>query len=455
MSGPGPSGGPDSPGARRSPGEAGTPGASGAADTPTRPRPTRTGTGTRTRTRPGRFALLGRPDFLRIWLAGGLSGTSRWLEMLAIGLYTFHETGSPFLVTAMLFARTLPSMLFGAPLGALAARFDRKRLLAMSFAVLTAGAAVLFALAHAGRLELWHVAVGVVLSGCAWAMDHPVRRTLLGEIAGNRRLAIAMSLDMATVHATRAIGPIAGGALLHWHGITGVYALAVLLNGASFLNATRLRHRGTRDAPSPAVRFTRTLSDGIAFARGSPVVLGVLTVTMIVNLFGFSYISIAPVIGEEVLGLDPVRVGFLMATEGLGAFLGSLALATFVRPAWYRPVYGAGAAGFLAMVFLFSLSTWFAASLPILLFAGLAVSGFAAMQGTLLMHGTPPEMRSRMMGLLALAIGAAPFGILVVGALSEWLGPARALTVTSLTGLTALFGAALAWRAQRQAARQP
>ena len=145
----------------------------------------------------------------------------------------------------------------------------------------------------------------------------------------------------------------------------------------------------------------------------------------------------------------------MMATEGLGAFLGSLALATFVRPAWYRPVYGAGAAGFLAMVFLFSLSTWFAASLPILLFAGLAVSGFAAMQGTLLMHGTPPEMRSRMMGLLALAIGAAPFGILVVGALSEWLGPARALTVTSLTGLTALVGAALAWRAQRQAARQP
>ena len=355
----------------------------------------------------------------------------------------------------MVFARTLPSMLLGAPVGVLAARLDRKRLLAINFAVLTVTAAVLFGLAHTGRLELWHVAAGAVLSGCTWAMDHPVRRTLLGEIAGNRRLAVAMSLDMATVHATRAIGPIAGGALLHWHGIAGVYALAVLLNGASFLNATRLRHRSRREVPSQTLRFARILSDGIAFARGNPVVLAVLTVTLIVNLFGFSYISIAPVIGEEVLGLDPVRVGFMMATEGLGAFLGSLALATFVRPAWYRPVYGTGAAGFLAMVFLFSLSTWFAASLPILFVAGLAVSGFAAMQGTLLMHGTPPEMRSRLMGLLTLSIGFAPLGILLVGALSEWLGPARAITVTSLTGLTALAAAAFAWPALRQTARQP
>ena len=403
------------------------------------------------RARPGRFALFRKPDFLCLWLAGGFSGTIRWLETLAIGLYTFHETGSPFLVTAMLFARTLPSMLIGAPIGALAARLDRKRLLAAGFAALTAAAAVLFALAHTGRLALWHVAVGAVLSGCAWAMDHPVRRTLLGEVAGNRRLAVAMSLDMATVHATRAIGPLAGGALLHWHGIAGVYALAVVLNGASFLNATRLRHRARREAPSAAVRFARVLSDGIAFARGNPQVLGVLTFTVIVNLFGFSYVSIAPVIGEQVLGLDPVRVGLMMATEGVGALVGSLALATFVRPAWYRPIFNAGAAGFLAMVVLFSFSAWFAVSLPLLLLAGLGVAGFAAMQGTLLMHGTPPDMRSRVMGLLSLAIGAAPFGILLVGALSEWLGPARALTVTSLAGLTALAVAVFVRPAARSA----
>ena len=109
--------------------------------------------------RAGRFALFREPDFLHLWLAGGFSGTIRWLETLAVGLYTFHETGSPFLVTAMLFARTLPSMLLGAPIGALAARFDRKRLLAAGFAVLTLAALALLGLALAGRLTIWHVVV--------------------------------------------------------------------------------------------------------------------------------------------------------------------------------------------------------------------------------------------------------------------------------------------------------
>ena len=412
----------------------------------------------RRRSRPAgasRFTLFQDPDFLRIWLAGGFGGTIRWLETLALGLYTFHETGSPFLVTAMLFARTLPTMLVGAPLGALAARFDRKRLLAAGFAVLTATAAVLLALALTDRLELWHVAAGAVLSGCGWAMDHPIRRTLLGEIAGNARLATAVSLDTATIHVTRALGPLVGGALLHWQGIAGIYAMGVALNGASLVNAMLIRHRSSSDTPPAAERFLRTLSDGLAFVRTSPLVLGVLTVTVIVNLFGFSYVSIAPVIGEEVLALDPVRIGIMMATEACGAFLASLALATFARPAWYQPVFTAGAACFIGMVTVFSLSTWFALSLPVLLVAGFGVAGFSAMQSTLLLHGTPLHMRSRVMGLLSLSIGAAPFGILLVGVLSEWLGPARALTVTSLAGLTALAATALVWPSLRRGPRGP
>ena len=33
-------------------------------------------------------SLLGDPAFLRIWIAGGLVGTIRWLEVLAVGVYT-------------------------------------------------------------------------------------------------------------------------------------------------------------------------------------------------------------------------------------------------------------------------------------------------------------------------------------------------------------------------------
>ena len=74
-------------------------------------------------------SLLTDPAFLRIWIAGGLVGTIRWLEVLAVGVYTYQITGSPFIVATMLFARMVPTMLLGAFAGALAERVNRRHLL--------------------------------------------------------------------------------------------------------------------------------------------------------------------------------------------------------------------------------------------------------------------------------------------------------------------------------------
>ena len=45
---------------------------------------------------------------------------------------------------------------------------------------------------------------------------------------------------------------------------------------------------------------------------------------MIVNLWGFAYITMVPVIGERVLGLSAALIGVLMSIEGLGALIGAL-----------------------------------------------------------------------------------------------------------------------------------
>ena len=46
----------------------------------------------------GPFALLRHPQFLRLWLVGGLAGTMRWLELLAIGVWAFELTRSALVV---------------------------------------------------------------------------------------------------------------------------------------------------------------------------------------------------------------------------------------------------------------------------------------------------------------------------------------------------------------------
>ena len=52
--------------------------------------------------------LLSDPDYLNIWLVGGLTGVIRWLQLLVMGIYTFEITGSPLLVSLVPMLWMLP-----------------------------------------------------------------------------------------------------------------------------------------------------------------------------------------------------------------------------------------------------------------------------------------------------------------------------------------------------------
>ena len=108
----------------------------------------------------------------------------RWLELLAVSVFVLEATGSPFLVALLTFLRMAPMLLCGIPAGALADRYDRRRLLIIGLVVLALISAVLALLARSGRLAIWQIALGTLLSGVFWSAEFPVRRTMLGEIAG-------------------------------------------------------------------------------------------------------------------------------------------------------------------------------------------------------------------------------------------------------------------------------
>lgn len=210
--------------------------------------------------------LLAEPNFLRVWLAGACAATARWLEMLAVGIFVFEETGSPLLVAAMLMLRMLPLALFGAFGGEVASRFDRRRVLLGTLGALTALSGGLAGLAALGWLAVWHVAVGAVVTGVAWAMDFPVRRTLLADVAGNARLGAAMSLDTVASSGTRMAGPILGGGLYAASGMDGAFLLTAAAHGLAFCISCRCSSAAGPSA-SPISGCSRL---GSARARPAP-----------------------------------------------------------------------------------------------------------------------------------------------------------------------------------------
>jgi len=110
-------------------------------------------------------------------------------------------------------------------------------------------------------------------------------------------------------------------------------------------------------------------------------------------------------------------------------------IALKARPSGYTRVYAIGSIGFLTAILLFSLSPSFWMALPIMVIGGFSMSGFATMQSIIVITSAPIEIRGRVLGVLAAAIGTGPFGALIVGSLAVIWGANNAVTAIAVTGL--------------------
>ena len=401
------------------------------------------------KTRAAPLMLLAQRDFRLVWLAGALGGFMRWMDVLAVSVYVLQITGSAFFVGLTLFVRIIPMFLFGAAAGALAAMVDRKKLLVVSMFFLAGVYGSLAWLAWTGELQVWQLGIVVFFSGTFWTLELPIRRTMIAEIAGIENLGATMGLESSTTNLTRMLGPFAGGFLFELAGLPGtLFVGLVLYLIAAFAMMPVVYARARPKGERPA--FFANILEGLGYARTSRSIKATLAITIVLNLFGFSFVSMVPVIAKNVLGLSPFPTGILMAAEGFGAFIGALLIAFYAKPSRFRQIYFSGTCIYLGCIFLFALSPVFGFSITLLWIGGFGVAGFASMQSALMIASAPPEMRNRIMGLLTMCIGVGPLGILIVGTLSEILGAPTGILITSSTGIVGMICATILWPEMRK-----
>ncbi len=390
-------------------------------------------------------ALFRDRDFLRLWTAGFCIFVVRWIEILAVGVFAYNATGSAFIVAMLTMLRLLPMGLFGAFLGAAAERMDRRLALLLIILSQMATSAVIAGLALADAVAVWHLAVASFMNGIAWASDNPVRRAMIGQVAGPSRMGTAMSVDVATSNGSRVLGPTIGGLLLAAVGLDGAFLLGALLYAPAVVAVLRLPRTPPR-AEAGSAPVMASIAEGFRYVRGEPRLVGALLVTLLFNLFGWPFTSMIPVIGQDRLGLGPTGIGVLASIDGVGAFAGAVTIAVLAQPRHYKAIYLGGITLYFAMLSAFALATdpvW--AGIALLL-TGIGGAGFAIMQPTLVFLATPPEMRSRVLGLLSVCIGLGPIGFAALGLLAEAIGAPAATAAIGLAGLIALAAAFPWWR---------
>jgi predicted MFS family arabinose efflux permease len=304
---------------------------------------------------------------------------------------------------------------------------------------------ILALLAWSDQLAVWHVALASFVNGIAWTTDNPVRRTMIGEVVGPDRMSAAMSLDVGANNASRMLGPTLGGVLLATVGIGGAFAVSVACYVAAVVAALRIVHRNPV-RPSGAASILERMVEGFMLVQRDRRLIGTLVITVIYNTFGWPFTSMIPVIGQDNLGLGAVGIGLLASMDGVGAFCGAVLIALLARPAMFARLYIGGVFVYLLMLPVFALAPGSLLAGAVLLITGLANAGFSIMQATLVFLAAPPEMRSRIFGVLSVCIGVGMVGFIQLGVLAGVMGAAWATAVTGIAGIAAMLLTSRWWR---------
>ena len=392
---------------------------------------------------PGPFSVLFNRDFRLLWLAGLFRFHSRWMETLVLGYIVWELTGSEFLVGTIGFFRMAAMPILGLPAGIMADRLNRKLIIVLTEGINVVFSIVLFILVARGSIQFWQIAALTLAMGTSWMCSFPSRSSLVQDLVGSNRLTNAMSLDMSAMTFSKMLGPILAGLLLYLAGpaagpAVATFTLAALYTiGFLLLIPVRAPQRTFTIEREP---IKQLLSEGVLFVVKSPVLLPAILITITANMFIFPFMVMIPVFALEVLQVNETLMGILAAADGLGALVGALFLASRRSIRGPGMIYAFGTAFAAVAVLGFAQSTSYTLSLALLLASGLSFAGFTVMQPVLMLLGAPPEMRGRSMGVNMVAVGAAPIGFLLTGAMSQAWGAPTAVTINCIAGLVCMIG---------------
>lgn len=383
--------------------------------------------------------LFSIPDYRRGWLLGLLTGIVRWLEFLAIGIFAYQLTESPPLVALLAIVRVAPYAFLGIFVGALTDRFDRKLMFTVCLLAMIATSAAMVYLSHTGQATYPIILATTLATGIFWLTDMPIRRRFMVDAVATPRVGRAMGIDSITNYVTRGIGPLAGGIILQWFGVTGIFVLNLVLYLICFGLVLGLSRpaRETNRASATTGRGGKTRSATMTLLA-NPRFLIILGVTIIYNIFCNPFAAMIPVFGSKDFGFSPAAIGTLASFEGLGGVIGSVLIGVYIRQHHLFAVYLFGPVFYLTVLLALSYFLEPSATFVALVFASFGGGCFSGTQFALVYVTAPPELRGRAVGFLALCIGSATLGLWNAGYLFDNYESSIALRIMALEGLIPL-----------------
>ncbi|WP_052954062.1 MFS transporter [Devosia soli] len=377
----------------------------------------------------------------RTYFAGSVvSVPGTWMQMTAQAWLVLDLTGSPLSLAIVTSLQFLPVMLLSLIGGALADRFPRRRLMAMTQTLGAIQAVILGVLCLTGVVSIWHIYVMAMSLGVINALDAPLRQAFISELVPPPYLPNAIAMGSLAQNLGRIIGPAVGGVVIATFGVATAYFINAFTFGAALTALALLRTDELQ--PRRMARKQHLLlqvREGISYARRTPPILFLLIATAFIGLFGQNFTTMVPLISTYLVKASAAEFGILNSCLGCGSFLAAIVLTMRGPPSTRRLIVAGFGFGLVLMAISFSSSLILSAAMFVCV--GFAAVTYSASMHTSLQLWAPPEMRGRLVSMVNLLIPS-PIGPMLTGAAATALGVPLAVL---LNGFLCCAGVGLAY----------
>jgi MFS family permease len=357
---------------------------------------------------------------------------------------TFH---SPTLAGFAIISHWVPFLLFSVYAGALADRYDCRKLIQVAQLILIFVSVGWGALFLTGTLRAWHAGALLVLHGVSGVLVAPALQLIIHDIVGPEHLQSAIRLNALSRYICFLLGPAVGGGLM----------LAVGPGPSLFVNALLYLpltlylfvmpytgHSGDRAEARRMPRFS--LGDTLRVlgeVRSEPRIFRMIVLAGATSLFvGTAFQAQMPEFAHQH-GSEQADVWYsvLFGANAAGAVIGALLLEAVpaLQGGGRAAIVCAGLWG--AVLAMFPFVHTYVLAVALLLLGGIFNIAFTSMAQALVQVLAPPGARGRVVGLFNTSmLGLRAGSGFTVGVLGAAIGVEWSLALSSLAVVAVSLG---------------
>ena len=172
--------------------------------------------------------LIKNKKFLVFWLAGLIAAIGSGMTSFGIGVYIFERTDSAFIKSMISLLAFLPTIVAGPFAGALADRFDRRKLMVLGDGLSSLGVLLILYAVQFAESNIYLIGSGVFLSALFSSMIEPATKATVSDLLSEEDYTKASGLMQLAESARFLIAPVLSAFVMARGGLRAVLIIDLL-----------------------------------------------------------------------------------------------------------------------------------------------------------------------------------------------------------------------------------